>query len=577
MKPEIIHLWQFLGQTHPELLKDEAFENAKKAGITSLQSYFYWAEIEKEEGKIDWSSYDVLVEKIKKHNLKWVPFCILGPGYITPKWFQKSPESVFYKCLEHEKECANQSIWNPNLPKYVERFLASAASHYRDKDIFESIILGIAGNWGEAIYPAGGYWFGNFHTHDGFWSADRYAKESFIKFSLRKYQTLANLNRAWGTDFQEAKLIEFPAVKESKKQLFFNKAVSVLGKNPVFIKKLFKLVLAKTTKKSFLSVSGPSSQPRTSSKSEGKKRWLDFVNWYLGSMTDWAEFWVKTARKYFPETKIYLVTGGNSNPILGADFASQTKVSAKYGAGIRITNLTNDYAQSFVLTRLVSTAARFYQTYFTTEEEAVLQTPEGVTMRMFDVMSSGADGFFCRNIVSIGKICPFVTPDKLAIGQSTPGAENLKKYLPLFDSQKPETETAVFYPNTSLALDLSLVASLYNKCAQLRDVLDFDLVDESLIKDGALKKYKYLLVVEGEIPAEVKEKVEEWKNQGGTLTSDPKAAPNNIDNEADGVYATKFANKVIYYNSTNKKIKKNIPFLQKSVELDPNSIISFPL
>jgi len=575
---EIIHQWQFLGQTHPQLLEDEVLENAKRAGITSLESFFFWSEIEKEEGKFDWSCYDVLVEKLKKHNLKWVPFLILGPGYANPQWFQKSQDSVFYRCLEHQRESANQSIWNPNLPKYVERFLAKFSEHYHDKDIFESIILGIAGNWGEAIYPAGGYWIGGFHTHDGFWAADKYAKESFVNFARQKYQTLESINLAWGTDFRDTKEIDAPLVKESKKRQLFNMAISLAGKSPDSIKNLLKFILLKITKKPFLFVSEPNSQPQITSQSAGKQRWLDFIDWYLGSMTNWAEFWVKTARSYFPGIKIYLVTGGLGDPVSGADFSGQTKAAQKYQAGIRVTNQTNDYAQSFIQTRLVSSAARFYQTYFTTEEEAVLQTPEGVTMRIFDAISSGASGFYCRNIVSQGKMAPFVAPEKLPVGQLTPAAGNLKKYLSLSDLQKPEIKTAVFFPNTSIAFNFSLLTSLYNRCAKLRDVLDFDLIDETLIKDGALQKYQYLLVLEGEIPSrEVKTEVEKWVSQGGILSFDPATIPNEIDNEADGVYATKFADRVLYYNSNNKKIKKNIPFLQKSIEMEPNSIVSLPL
>ena len=86
------------------------------------------------------------------------------------------------------------------------------------------------------------------------------------------------------------------------------------------------------------------------------------------------------------------------------------------------------------------------------------------------------------------------------------------------------------------------------------------------------------MILKGEIPGgEVKDKVREWQERGGILTSDPKAIPSQkIDDEADGVYATKFADKVLYYNSNNKTIKKHIPFLQKSIEIGPNSIISVP-
>jgi len=83
----LIQQWQYIGKVYPKLLTDRAFDNCKKAGITSLQSYVTWAEIEKMPGILDFSTYDVLVEKLLKHNIKWAPFLILGPYYATPKWF----------------------------------------------------------------------------------------------------------------------------------------------------------------------------------------------------------------------------------------------------------------------------------------------------------------------------------------------------------------------------------------------------------------------------------------------------------------------------------------------------------
>ncbi|MCF6149865.1 MAG: hypothetical protein E3K37_14525 [Candidatus Kuenenia sp.] len=119
------------------------------------------------------------MEKIIRHNLKWVPFLILGPCYATPEWFQVSSESVFAKCIEHSIESKIQSIWNPYLPKYVDRFIGIFAKHYQSHNLFESITLGISGNWGEAMYPVGGGFGTNFHTHSGWWCGDKYALESY--------------------------------------------------------------------------------------------------------------------------------------------------------------------------------------------------------------------------------------------------------------------------------------------------------------------------------------------------------------------------------------------------------------
>ena len=528
---EIIQQWQLFG-LHPRLLEDDVLESCQKAGITSLESYVLWKDAERKKGKFDWSGYDILVEKLKKHNLKWVPFLILGPNYSLPEWFLESEDSFFFKCLEHQMESGNQSIWNPYLPKYIETFLERFSEHYGGKGILESILLGVSGNWGEAIYPAGGIYVGNFHTHFGFWCGDKHALES-LKSSQKSP----------------------PFLRKERRKECLGWLMAAVSKLPRFIKSWLKIILRATDKR-FLSFGKTSFQTRDS----------DFVGWYLDSMLNWAEFWLKTARKFFPEEKIYLVTGGDGDPISGADFARQTKLASKYNAGIRITNQSNDYSQSFILTRLVSSAAKFYKGYFTTEEGPIRQTKEGVVMRIFDAATSGAQGLYSLNFVSV-ELFPFSIRPNLPLGQLTPAGEGLKENLHhLKESGEPVIKTAVFFPNTSIILKPDVLTSLYNRCAKLRDILDFDLIDETMIKDGALQKYENLLVLEGELP----------KNNIPSSISiiySPKEIKNEeIDDEHDGIYTTRFKDKIMYYNSTNKKIKKNTPFLKRLVEIEPNSI-----
>ena len=271
----------------------------------------------------------------------------------------------------------------------------------------------------------------------------------------------------------------------------------------------------------------------------------------------------------FPDIKIYLVTGGIGQPILGADFSAQTKIAAKYNAGIRITNQTNDYSQSFILSRLVSAAARFYNSYFTTEEAAIIQDSRGIIMRLFDAISSGAQGFYCKNIISIGKD-PCIKKN-LPLGLPTQGAMNLAKNLQYLTLSEPIIKAAVFFPSTSIVFEPLILDSLYKQCSKLRDVLDFDLLDENMIKDDALEKYQYLLVLKGEIPeGEVSEKIKDWTKKSGILSSDPKIITNDIDNEYDRVYATRFADKIMYYNANNFEVRKKVG--SKFIKIKANSI-----
>ena len=155
-RPEVIQQWQYIGQVHPKLLEDKVFEQCRAIGITALQSYVLWAEIEKEPGMVNFDTYDVLVEKLGRHGLKWVPFLILGPYYATPQWFQASEESVFARCMEHGQESKIQSIWNPYLPKYIDRFLRLVSEHYCRSDALGSIILGNQWQLGRGPLPCNG-------------------------------------------------------------------------------------------------------------------------------------------------------------------------------------------------------------------------------------------------------------------------------------------------------------------------------------------------------------------------------------------------------------------------------------
>jgi len=585
---EIIQQWQFPGKVHPELLEDSAFESCQKLGITSLQSYFTWAGIEKEKDRFDFSDYDILVEKIKKHNLKWVPFLILGPEYATPGWFKKSTEAVFAKCLEHGQEGAIQSIWNPYLKKHIERFLKAASRHYRDHKIFESITLGISGNWGEAVYPAEGGFNRNFHTHLGFWAGDQYARGSFIKFVLSKYKKINSLNSAWGKNYKGFQEIGFPVFEKEERRALFNSVSGAFRQMPSFIKtplRLVKNLLLDASGNKFSLVFEPDFKACGLEKEGGKKQWQDFMEWYFNSMSDFAEFWLKAARKHFPQTKIYLVTGGIGEPASGADFSQQVKIAKKYKAGIRITNQTNDYQQSFILTRLVSSAARFYGVYFTTEEEAILQTGPGLVMRIFDALSSGAVGLYCKNFISTGNDDPCIKKD-LPAGKITTAGRSLGKNLGLLSFKnsirKPLIKTAVLFPLNYIILDSGLIKGLYNQSAQIRDILDFDLIDERMILDGALPKYEFLLVLAGNLPSgKILDKIKKWENRGGKIVVGPKKEDleklsreiNEIDSKFDGVFATRFEKEIIYYNANNnKKIKKEIKLLNKIIEIEPHSI-----
>lgn len=508
-KIRVVQQWQYTGRAPASLLEDRALKQCADLGIDSLQSYVLWSEIEKAPEQIDFSAYDVLTEKLPQYGLKWTPFFILGPYYAAPRWFLDSPQSVFAQCLEHGRPSKIQSIWNPYLPARVERFLRILADHYRKTDVIESVLLGISGNWGEALFPANGCFVGGFHTHQGWWCGDQYARADFADSMARKYGALDKLNAAWGARFNSVGAISFPGVAGCP-QWLRRLLVCVWQCQPEWVRHKIACarsgLLAKTRKPDEKTIC----------------RWLDFTDWYMGAMTNWAEFWLKTARDCFPDSPVGLVTGGNGAPELGADFTAQAKLAARYRAGIRITNLTDDYPASFVRTRLISAACRFYGVDYSTEEAAI-NSSAGVVMRIFDAATSGAAGIYFKRLIGLGY--DKYTNTFVPAGEPSASAVHFKENRRYLQRRHPVIDLAVFYPAGALRRQPAKQQALFHFWMRLRAALDFDLADERMLADGALTVYRFAVLHEDYPESDaVCHAIRAWIRAGGVLWITPNSS-----------------------------------------------------
>lgn len=426
----------------------------KALGATSVESYVRWDFVEPSRGHWDWSLYDGIVSILKENGLKWNPFIIAGPAYATPAWFKESNDSVFAKCLEHNTDSKVQSIWNPRLPQAVDRFVAEFASHYGDDRIIESILVGVSGDTGEAIYPvtSGGSDSaaqGQYHTHSGYWCGDDHARADFSRQMEIEYDSIEALNKAWSTSYQRFDEVE-PFIPDA---------------------------------------------------SRSARSRLDFLNWYRGRMTKWSSYWLTSVRKQFPSTDVYLCTGGDGQPAHGSDFSAQCKVSAKLDAGVRIVNEASDYALNFAVTRLIGAAGRHYGAYYVFESAGAV-TSDGIAARLFNAITSKASGihvYYHTILTQPGGISAW------SKGYRWLGA----------DAVRPKI--AVLYPQTALSLKWG---GFYEKVMLLRDIVDFDLVDESMIRDGALRRYGVLVIINGSvIEREDIERILAWLKAGGTAVA----------------------------------------------------------
>jgi hypothetical protein len=561
---EIIQQWQYPGPVHPDLLEDAAFDNCRRCGITSVQSYVPWSQIEPQEGRPDFSAYDPLVEKLIRHRLKWVPFLIQGPAFATPEWFQASGHSLYARCLEHGRECRIQSIWNPHLPAYVCRFLKLFADHYSNSGVFESIALGISGNWGEAIYPATGGFARDVHVHPGWWCGDAAAREDFRRSCIERYGSVKNLNARWGTRFEGTCDIDFPPLGSVSTDLYYKIVALLPNRIKPSLKKFKQAVIeALTALRPIKSALLPAEPSRSV---DGLQRRLDFIDWYQGAMTRWAGTCLKAARERFPSDDIYLVTGGEGETILGADFAAQAMMAARYRAGIRVTNQTDDYAYGFMRARLAAAACRRFGTYFSTEEAGV-NTATGVLARVYDGASSGAKGLYFKNLIGTGK--DTCSGRYYAPGVPTAGASVLANSIHHLDRSAADIDAAVLFPNTSIHANPHILDVLYGRGSALRSHMDFDLIDEFMIAAGLLKHYRFCVVlVASQLRRTTVDRLSAWVEGGGVLMSIIYARFSDVNRDIGGLsdllrgsegFRSKGAGYVVVFPEITRSCLENIP------------------
>jgi hypothetical protein len=431
----------------------------KRMGVTSIQTYVYWNKVEKEPGQFDWSEYDADVELFKKHGLRWVPFIIAGPWYVTPEFVRQDRKIVMLRCLEHGRESAIPSIWCPRLRDYVREYLKAFAEHYLPMDVLESINLGISGDYGEAIYSVIGNWPGEYHSHRGFWCGDALARANFKRAMSELYRgDIAALNRAWKSEYES-----------------FDDLAPLL----------------------------PEKAPSLRAK-------LEFFRWYREAMSSWADFWLDAARQHFPETELYLCTGGDMSPEHGSDFSAQAKIAAKYGGGIRITNEASSFPHNFRLTRLVASSCRFYGAYFG-HEPASAVTPVGMLGRLFNAVTSGARQLFLYNTPEL-----IATQDgKPGIGQ---GGEFHLRYRDWQSRAEPVIDLALLYPTSSPTHEMRETGTFGDFLADFRRFVDYDLVDERMASDGALDKFAVLVLARADaLEEQTLQRIKTWVEGGGVL------------------------------------------------------------
>jgi hypothetical protein len=230
-------------------------------------------------------------------------------------------------------------------------------------------------------------------------------------------------------------------------------------------------------------------------------------------MSEWCEKWALWSRAALPGAMIHQSSGGWGLPQVGTDYTIQAKSMTRIGGGIRLTNEGDDFPDNFTITRMASSAARFYGIELGYEPGGYA-SKRGVMARLFNAVTNGA-------------VHLFYYFDNLAGNDQAIDA--WLRHGPLLDQRaRPFIEVAAFYPDTAIKLDDELVryrwASTYFTVGRtMREVVDFDYASEQMILDGALDRYKVLLFLWGAVlEAPVLERIDAWVRKGGVLVYAPR-------------------------------------------------------
>lgn len=447
----------------------------KNMGVTSIEEYVTWESCEKQEGVWDFSFWDGELKKIRDAGLKWLPFIIAGPAYSLPDWYRESREFEGLVCIEHNVETKIQTFWDKNFYKYIERFLRAFAEHFASESI-EALLFGISGDFGEAIVPvSGGGWTFNipglYHTHSGYWAGDRFARADFREKMSEKFGgDIGRLNASWGTDYKSFGAVSVPDIK--------------------------------TDRDNFRVYEGSPAGTFGTEDACRRRRWIDFIDWYRASMTGYAAFWMNTARRYFPDTELYLCTGGQAEPWHASEFAAQSKISADAGGGVRITNEASDYNANFTVTGWVASACRFYGGYFSFEPAGQV-TERGVVCRVYNGAATGARSlhYYGGNIMG-----------------NKERAENFAKNVHLLKEGGVRREIGLLYPDTPIVLDTRRLGEMNGRFALMRDYTDYEFICDMTVSDGILDTVKALVITsDGYYKTGTMKKILDFAEKGGLV------------------------------------------------------------
>jgi hypothetical protein len=512
----------------------ESLVHLKDLGLVAFEDYVGWGAVERAPGQWSWEHYDAVEKTLHQAGMKYVVYDWV---HFPPLWLRNQPQDrTLMRCLEHNKEAFYLSAFDPRTIKWFDHFYKNLHDHFGDR--IDDVYACVMGPYGEGNYPL--YvpdWVNMGHCHEGYWCGDDYGIRAFQTAMKRRYFRIAALNLAWGGHYHSFKEVRPP--QELSNDKF---------------------------------VPSPTAFPT----SQDKRRWLDFITWYNQAIIDFAEQSLRTVLKYFPAKKVRMKPGGSSGGINPIDYGTYCPGYAKMARRYPVVLQPADCQGAVFADKWVGTAYQFYGVKEGTEPAGDLDENNFV-QRMFSDASSGAAQFFSY--------------------QFETHAKTMQKYIRLITGKPGETQIAVYCPTTLYWLGGDLQTTM-SAAPLLRDVCEFDVLDELLISDGALAvpRYKVLLMFQGDIiDRPILDKIDKFQRAGGRVMTigdlavqDVEGRPwvpalpvtqlsargrnsswrselcgelaglKGVDGQLDGLWTCRRGKQVFVYNSTGKTVATKI-------------------
>ena len=463
-----------------ELQLTGMLKTAKESGVTGIEYYVSWGFAEPEEGKWDWSIYKRDARRVKESGFQYIPYIWIQN---LPRWVRNNPAYPRASNVDTGLDTESLSIFADKTREAYDRFFAGFAKELgTEVDILR---VGTPYDYGETAYPAGAadHAFPLRNTGIGLWVNEADARAHFKAKMQAKYDSLANLNRAWNTPFTSFDGLDYP-------------------KDPTH-----------------------------------KRYWLDFINWYHDAFTEELGKLLDIVRKHFPTTPLNINLGWPFEKInLGQDLTGIVMMCARKKVCVRT---PTGAMVPFLYTKRVATAARHNKLpKFSSEPVDGSAQKKEIAVALFKDLTTGVNWHFdyLPNIVR--------------------GKDFFEEYHRVWrNGAYPEVDTALFFPTSAHRLENwdnwratgrqtagssftgGFPEGLMSLAEKLRDIWDYDVVDERLVDDNVLSAYKTLFWPVGNLAeAETLRKIHDWIKRGGILLVKDLASITTVEGDA-GAFA----------------------------------------